>query len=208
LFVLRGVDQSELLARAGAGLPLAKPKPKGPKALGDADLAAVFGLDMADAPDPAAPVGIADTLPPAAPKRSPRRGAAASAGRPGQVPGRVTGEARPKGGRKADAFTQRQPPAKPVRATSAAPKATSRATTPGKPVAVPARKAPVATTKIAPIIQTTFVAKGPAKAPGKPAAKAAAARAGDAGRKSQAKPEPKWAALARARKERTRRKGR
>jgi uncharacterized Zn finger protein len=212
LFMLCGVDQSELLARAGAGLSLARPKPKGPKALGDDDLAAVFGLDMADAPDPAAAAGIVDAPTPAASRRSRRRGTAgngaANAAKPGQSPGRATGEARANGGRKAGAYETLKPPAKPARTASAAPKATSRPTTPGKPVAVPTRKAPVATTKITPDLQKTPVAKAPAKAPRKPAAKIAAGRASGASRKTQAKPEPKWATLARARRERTRRKGR
>ena len=53
LFKLRGVDQLELIAQAGAapgkaaGKTLAKPK----KALADADLASVFGLEMAPGMD-------------------------------------------------------------------------------------------------------------------------------------------------------------
>ena len=48
LFVLRGVDESELLASAGKGLSLSKPAPATGTVLVDDDVAALFGLDMAD----------------------------------------------------------------------------------------------------------------------------------------------------------------
>ena len=59
LFVLRGVDQSELIADAGQDLSLSKPAPAAGTVLADDDVAALFGLDMADGsapgiPDPAA----------------------------------------------------------------------------------------------------------------------------------------------------------
>lgn len=52
LFRLRGVDEKELIARAGAAqagkaLPLAKSAPSASRVLGDADLSEMFGLDMA-----------------------------------------------------------------------------------------------------------------------------------------------------------------
>lgn len=49
LFVLRGVDQQELIASAGAtpGVAASKKAAKSIKVLADADLASVFGLDMA-----------------------------------------------------------------------------------------------------------------------------------------------------------------
>jgi uncharacterized Zn finger protein len=57
LFVLRGVDEQDLLAGAGQTLPLAKPADD--KVLADDDVAALFGLDMAEpaaaGPAPAAP---------------------------------------------------------------------------------------------------------------------------------------------------------
>jgi uncharacterized Zn finger protein len=65
LFVLRGVDESDLLARAGQDLPLAKTPPSA-NVLDDSDVAAVFGLDMAEAID-----SIAAS--PAARKRAQRR---------------------------------------------------------------------------------------------------------------------------------------
>ena len=49
LFELRGVDQSELIAGAGQDLALSKPTPATGTLLADDDVAALFGLDMADA---------------------------------------------------------------------------------------------------------------------------------------------------------------
>jgi len=48
LFVLRGVDESELLADAGQDLARSKPAPTTAKVLDDGDVAALFGLDMAE----------------------------------------------------------------------------------------------------------------------------------------------------------------
>jgi uncharacterized Zn finger protein len=48
LFALRGVDETELIARAGQDLPLARTGSTGAKVLADSDVAALFGLDMAD----------------------------------------------------------------------------------------------------------------------------------------------------------------
>jgi len=48
LFALRGVDASELLARAGRDLPLKKATPDATKMLDDGDVAALFGLEMAE----------------------------------------------------------------------------------------------------------------------------------------------------------------
>jgi hypothetical protein len=47
LFRLREVDEKELLANAGAGLPLGKQRLSAAKVLGDEDLSDMFGLDMA-----------------------------------------------------------------------------------------------------------------------------------------------------------------
>ena len=57
LFVLRNVDEHELLASAGQDLTLAQPAPSPAKMLEDGNLAALFGLEMAetagtDAPGP------------------------------------------------------------------------------------------------------------------------------------------------------------
>jgi len=47
LFVLRGVDERELIAGAGQDLTLSKSAPAAGNVLGDGDLAALFGLEMA-----------------------------------------------------------------------------------------------------------------------------------------------------------------
>ncbi len=65
LFVLRGVDESELLARAGQDLPLKKAAPSAAKVLDDSDVSALFGLEMAETAN-------SNTPTPAAPKRHQR----------------------------------------------------------------------------------------------------------------------------------------
>ena len=57
LFVLRGVDENDLLANAGQDLALARAAPGAAKILDDSDVAALFGLEMAESatPDAAAP---------------------------------------------------------------------------------------------------------------------------------------------------------
>lgn len=49
LFALRGVDSSELIANAGADLPIARSGGGGTRILADDDLAALFGVEMAPA---------------------------------------------------------------------------------------------------------------------------------------------------------------
>ena len=51
LFLLRGVDEKQLIAAAGASIPLSKAAPAQGKVLGGADLAGMFGLDMGPDPD-------------------------------------------------------------------------------------------------------------------------------------------------------------
>jgi uncharacterized Zn finger protein len=59
LFRLHEVDEQELIAGAGKGLPLAKTGPAKSKRLGGEDLAAMFELDMAvDGEDAVAPIGV------------------------------------------------------------------------------------------------------------------------------------------------------
>jgi uncharacterized Zn finger protein len=48
LFILRGVDENELIANAGTDLPLSKATPHAAKVLDHADVAALFGLEMAE----------------------------------------------------------------------------------------------------------------------------------------------------------------
>jgi uncharacterized Zn finger protein len=67
LFVLRNVDQKELLAGAGRDLAFTQAKPSA-KVIDDGDVAALFGLEMAEAPAAETPVSFAS----ARPKRSKR----------------------------------------------------------------------------------------------------------------------------------------
>ena len=48
LFVLRGVDENELIGSAGKDLPLSKGTPGAAKVLDDSDVAALFGIDIAE----------------------------------------------------------------------------------------------------------------------------------------------------------------
>jgi uncharacterized Zn finger protein len=57
LFVLRGVDESELLAGADENVSLAKAAPAASNVLDDSDVAALFGLEMADTAGSKAPDG-------------------------------------------------------------------------------------------------------------------------------------------------------
>ena len=51
LFVLRDVDETEMLASAGQDSPLTRAAPGAAKVLDESDVAALFGLEMAEAPD-------------------------------------------------------------------------------------------------------------------------------------------------------------
>lgn len=67
LFVLRGVDENELLANAGQELALAASASGAATLLDDRDVAALFGLEMAEST-------ASDAVIPAAPKRHQRSG--------------------------------------------------------------------------------------------------------------------------------------
>jgi uncharacterized Zn finger protein len=71
LFVLRGVDENELLADVGQDLVGTRAAPSTAKLLGDSDVAALFGLEMVES-------AALDTHVPAAPKR--QRGSGTSKG--------------------------------------------------------------------------------------------------------------------------------
>ena len=62
LFVLRGVDENELIASAGQAFSLTKAAPAAAKVLDDRDVAALFGLEMVETAN-------SDTRRPTAPKR-------------------------------------------------------------------------------------------------------------------------------------------
>jgi uncharacterized Zn finger protein len=52
LFTLRKVDEKDLIAKAGKGLPMSSHAPKTGRALKDTELADVFGIEMAEIPAP------------------------------------------------------------------------------------------------------------------------------------------------------------
>jgi uncharacterized Zn finger protein len=55
LFKLREVDEKELIAKAGTGLPLTRKRPAAEKVLAGSDLSEIFGLEMATGEDRSAP---------------------------------------------------------------------------------------------------------------------------------------------------------
>jgi uncharacterized Zn finger protein len=57
LFVLRGVDEGDLFAGTGEGMSLPKAAPTAANVLDDSDVAALFGLEMADTAPAKAPDG-------------------------------------------------------------------------------------------------------------------------------------------------------
>lgn len=63
LFVLRGVDENELIAGAGQDLALAEGKPGTAKMLDDSNVAALFGLEMAE-PANSSPAALGAAKPP------------------------------------------------------------------------------------------------------------------------------------------------
>src|SRR5258706_771295 len=67
LFVLRGVGENELIARAGQDLTLTKAAPSAAKMLDDSDVAALFGLEMAEPAQSDAPA-LTASKPPRQPK--------------------------------------------------------------------------------------------------------------------------------------------
>jgi uncharacterized Zn finger protein len=56
LFVLRGVDEHEMLAGAGQDLAISKSRPTPSKLLADDDVAALFGLEMAETSNSGIPI--------------------------------------------------------------------------------------------------------------------------------------------------------
>jgi uncharacterized Zn finger protein len=69
LFVLRGVDENELLAGAGSNLSLAQAVSSKATVLEETDMAALFGLEMADSANPGVPAASKAARPSAPTKR-------------------------------------------------------------------------------------------------------------------------------------------
>jgi uncharacterized Zn finger protein len=57
LFALRKVDQQDLIAKAGQGLPLSRRQPPTGRILAEEGLSEIFGIDIAEAAAPAVPKG-------------------------------------------------------------------------------------------------------------------------------------------------------
>ena len=82
LFRLHKVDEKELIAKASKGLPLAGKGPMAEKILGsDDDLSALFGLEMAQGPNPKAKSSGRQAKPKRAKKLAGKADKAASAGK-------------------------------------------------------------------------------------------------------------------------------
>lgn len=178
LFVLRGVDESELLARAGEDLSLTKAEPTRAKVLDDSDVAALFGLEMAEA----------DGAAPAARPASERTGAGTAVGERGTKVGRK-GKTATAAGRKRRADHGQEAPAR---------KTAGQASLRVKPHALVPAVATVGTTTAAKKASTARTKEPETKKPEtkKPTAK-------HRHRDGRSRPEPKWATLSRARKHRT-----
>ncbi|MBV8924741.1 MAG: SWIM zinc finger family protein [Bradyrhizobium sp.] len=74
LFVLRGVDEGELLAGSGQAMTRGKAAPAASAVLNDGDVVALFGIEMVDAGEPEIPASAASSRKPSAkPKRAPKK---------------------------------------------------------------------------------------------------------------------------------------
>ena len=109
LFELRGVDQNELIARAGEGVALGKRAPAPPMVLDEGDVAALFGLEMAEA----APSVAVSTERPRPGKRS-QAAKASVAGRSPPHPKANRGSGNRRGGGAGKRKDQRRQTAKPA----------------------------------------------------------------------------------------------
>jgi uncharacterized Zn finger protein len=76
LFKLHKVEEKELIARVGQGLPLAGKTPGVEKTLGSEDLSAIFGLEMAQPADAVAPLPVPAAKPKPAKRRVNKKGRA------------------------------------------------------------------------------------------------------------------------------------
>jgi uncharacterized Zn finger protein len=139
LFTLRGVNRDELLSNAGGDLDLARAPSNAERVLEDADMAALFGIDMAETPilPPVRLKPAAKAVQPAEPARRPKAKPGANAGKRGMPARAITPRA--KTSQKASA------PAAPAgKATKASPASAAKAgartiakNTPSRPVAQP-----------------------------------------------------------------------
>jgi uncharacterized Zn finger protein len=203
LFVLRGVDENDLLARAGSDLSLVKAAPTHAKVLGDGDVAALFGIDVAASVDVAAPPVSAtrerahcrkapENLP--APAATSRKKVATAKY---ETPAGGAGKTIPRRAIKDAAGTARKlaPATSDKKSEKSARKVMSTET----------RKDGIKANKQMARADATIIRSA---ATMKPAKKTAAEQANGAPRATRSRPGPKWASLARARKHRMRRAAR
>lgn len=108
LFQLRAVDETALLADLGAALPGARQGPEAGKTLVGDDLAALFGLDIADGEAPAAPP-LAKVAPPA-PRKVAAKGTAAKTASAKTTAARAKPAQKTKAAPPRQHKTKRQPP--------------------------------------------------------------------------------------------------
>jgi len=82
LFKLHKVDEKELIAKAGKGLPLGGKALAPEKALGSEDLSAIFGLEMAQTADAPTPVPVPAAKPERVKKQAKKKATAGGVRRP------------------------------------------------------------------------------------------------------------------------------
>jgi uncharacterized Zn finger protein len=91
LFLLRDVDENELIARAGQDLQITEAAPGAEKVLDDSDVAALFGLEMAEVAeaDATRPVAAERSRPSGMPKGKTPAGKKTSAAKKSNSPGAI-----------------------------------------------------------------------------------------------------------------------
>jgi uncharacterized Zn finger protein len=82
LFKLHKVDEKELIAKAGKGLPLGGKALAPEKTLGSEDLSAIFGLEMADTTNAPAPLPVPEAKPDRVKKQARKKAKAKAVRRP------------------------------------------------------------------------------------------------------------------------------
>jgi len=82
LFKLHKVDEKELIAKAGKGLPLGGKAVAPEKTLSSEDLSAIFGLEMAQVPDVPASLPVPEATPERMKKQAKKKATAKDVRRP------------------------------------------------------------------------------------------------------------------------------
>ncbi len=82
LFKLHKVDEKELIAKAGKGLPLGAKAPAREKTLSGEDISAIFGLEMAQTTDAPSPLPVSEAKPERVKKQAKKKATAKHVRRP------------------------------------------------------------------------------------------------------------------------------